>query len=64
MVGIELMETFNGHSVVNTSSSITSVSTLISSINKMADTEVFEDSVGELIEFLVVNFTWGLGIDL
>jgi len=40
------------------------VTTLISSINKMAEIEVLEDSVEELIELFLIDFTWGLGVDL
>jgi len=31
---------------------------------KMADSEVFEDGIGEKEEFVLINFTWGLGVDL
>jgi len=60
MVGIELMETFNGHSVVNASSILLRRWTSISG----AETEVVHDGVGEFKEFIVVNHTWGLGVDL
>jgi len=32
--------------------------------SEFAETEVTEDSISEFVEFLLVNFTWGLGIDL
>jgi len=32
--------------------------------DESAETEVFEESVGEHVEFSLVNFTWGLGVNL
>jgi hypothetical protein len=32
--------------------------------DEVAKIEMFKDSVGECVEFLYVNFTWGLGVNL
>ena len=32
--------------------------------SEMAETEVMEDGISELPEFMFVNFTWSLGVDL
>ena len=61
MVGIESFETFCGEFMVNTF--LFNVFTLSFS-GKVAETEMLEDGVGELMEFFLINFTWSLGVNL
>ena len=37
---------------------------LLHFLSNIADVEVFEDGVGEFVEFFAVNFAWGSGVDL
>jgi len=32
--------------------------------SEVAEVEVLEEGVGEFVEFFLVNFTWGLGVNL
>ena len=68
VVGIEVSETFSSHIVVNafvlTLLLIVFFDISITFSSKMAETEVLEDSVSELIEFFLVNFTFVMGVDL
>ena len=68
VVGIEGSETISSKFVVNafvlSLLLIVSSDIIISFSSKMAEIEVMEDSVSELPEFMFVNFTWGLGVDL
>ena len=62
-VGIEGFETFCSLFPVNAFfSSMSSFFLHFSSDG--AEIEVSEEGVGECVEFFVVNFTWGLGVDL
>jgi len=68
VVGIEGSETISSKFMVNafvlSLLLIVSSDIIISFSSKIAKTEVLEDSVSELIEFMFVNFTWSLGVDL
>ena len=68
MVGIEGFETFSSKFVVNAFflsvlSSFMSDSSITFS-SDFAEIEVMEDGISELPEFMFVNFTWSLGVDL
>jgi len=62
-VGVKHFETFSGLFLVD-ASSINFWHFFFSFSSEMAEVEVLEDSVGELVEFFLVNFTWGLGVNL
>jgi hypothetical protein len=70
MVGIEMFEGLLGELFGDTSFSSSSLITMFSLVlsslflSNFAESEVFEEGIGEMEEFFVVNFTWGLGVDL
>jgi len=66
VVGIEGSETISSHFVVNALilSVTSSMFSFLLTLDHFAEIEVFEDGVSKLPEFFLVNFTWGLGVDL
>ena len=62
MVGIESRETLSSLFLFNANLSWTSLISL-SFLSKSAEIEMFEDSVGECVEFSLVNFTWSCGVN-
>lgn len=67
MVRIELFESLSSKFVGD--ATVAGIFIIISSLvislfsGEVADFKVSEDSVSELIEFFLINFTWGGGID-
>ena len=62
VVGVKSFETFSGLFLVDAFSINFAFSFSFSS--EVAEVEVLEEGVGEFVEFFLVNFTWGLGVNL
>lgn len=43
---------------------IITIIVVLSLFSKVADLEMLEDGIGKFIEFLVINLSWGLGVNL
>ena len=63
VVGVKSFETFSGLFLVD-AFSINFVLRSFSFSGEVAEAEVLEEGVGEFVEFFLVNFTWGLGVNL
>ena len=62
VVSVKHFETFSGLFPVDAFSSLSAF--FFSFSGEMAEVEVLEEGVGECVEFFLVNFTWGLGVNL